>query len=223
MTDTARTGKLPAAVSPESMTQSVPSITALATSVASALVGLGFFTMDSSICVAVTTGLPILLHFCIMSFWATQICSVGISIPRSPLATMMASVLSRISSKLMRPSWFSILEMILMSVGFPVASQISLLMLSRSSAFLTKDAAMKSMSFGTPQPMMSCRSFSVRVGRSTFTPGRLQFFLSPSLALLVQTQRTVPASMSQDRTSSTMDPSAMRMELPGFTSLGKLL
>ncbi|KAA6428874.1 MAG: hypothetical protein FRX49_00984 [Trebouxia sp. A1-2] len=45
-------------VSPESMTQSEPSSTALATSVASALVGRGFFTMDSSICVAVITGFP---------------------------------------------------------------------------------------------------------------------------------------------------------------------
>ncbi len=52
------TGKFPAAVSPESMTQSEPSSTALATSVASALVGRGFFTMDSSIWVAVITGFP---------------------------------------------------------------------------------------------------------------------------------------------------------------------
>ena len=51
-------GKLPAAVSPDSMTQSVPSSTALATSVASARVGRGFFIMLSSICVAVITGLP---------------------------------------------------------------------------------------------------------------------------------------------------------------------
>ena len=52
------TGKFPAAVSPDSMTQSEPSSTALATSVASARVGRGFLTMDSSICVAVITGLP---------------------------------------------------------------------------------------------------------------------------------------------------------------------
>ena len=52
------TGKFPAAVSPDSITQSEPSSTALATSVASARVGRGFLTMDSSICVAVITGLP---------------------------------------------------------------------------------------------------------------------------------------------------------------------
>ena len=58
ITWTACTGKLPAAVSPESMTQSVPSSTALATSVASARVGRGFLIILSSICVAVMTGLP---------------------------------------------------------------------------------------------------------------------------------------------------------------------
>lgn len=43
------TGNEPAAVSPESITQSVPSSTALATSVASARVGRGFLHIDSSI------------------------------------------------------------------------------------------------------------------------------------------------------------------------------
>ena len=46
---TASTGYLPPAVSPESITQSVPSIIALATSVVSALVGLGFLIIESSI------------------------------------------------------------------------------------------------------------------------------------------------------------------------------
>jgi hypothetical protein len=49
LTLTASTGNAPAAVSPLSMTQSVPSSTALATSVASARVGLGFLIMLSSI------------------------------------------------------------------------------------------------------------------------------------------------------------------------------
>jgi hypothetical protein len=50
LTLTASTGNAPAAVSPLSMTQSVPSSTALATSVASARVGRGFLIMLSSIC-----------------------------------------------------------------------------------------------------------------------------------------------------------------------------
>ena len=53
---TARSGYFPAAVSPESMTASVPSKSALATSLASARVGRGFSIIDSSICVAVMTG-----------------------------------------------------------------------------------------------------------------------------------------------------------------------
>src|SRR3989339_631397 len=48
-------GYFPLAVSPESMTASVPSYTALATSDASARVGVGCSVIDSSICVAVIT------------------------------------------------------------------------------------------------------------------------------------------------------------------------
>ena len=114
LTCTACTGNAPAAVSPDSMTQSVPSSTALATSVASARVGRGFLHIDSSICVAVITGLPTMLHFWIIIFWARKIFSVGISMPRSPRATMMASDASRMASKFCRPSWFSTLLMILM-------------------------------------------------------------------------------------------------------------
>ena len=55
---TASTGYLPMADSSESMTQSVPSSTALATSVDSARVGRRLSVMDSSICVAVMTGFP---------------------------------------------------------------------------------------------------------------------------------------------------------------------
>jgi hypothetical protein len=52
----------PLAVSPESMTQSEPSRMALATSPASALVGRGFFTIDSSIWVAQMIGFPALQY-----------------------------------------------------------------------------------------------------------------------------------------------------------------
>jgi hypothetical protein len=52
--DAASAGNAPLAVSPLSMTASVPSNTALATSVISARVGSGLVTMLSSICVAVT-------------------------------------------------------------------------------------------------------------------------------------------------------------------------
>ena len=58
MVRTASRGYLPDAVSPESMTQEVPSNTAFATSETSARVGLGFLIMESSIWVAVMTGFP---------------------------------------------------------------------------------------------------------------------------------------------------------------------
>ena len=123
-----------------------------------------------------------------------------------PLATITASVFLRISSKLARPSWFSILEMIWMS-----APSTTLLMLSMSEGFLTKDAAMKSMSLGMPQCTMSSTSFYVRVGKSTLTPGKLQFFLSPSVAVLVHLHFTLPPGTSQEMTLSTMLPSAINI------------
>ena len=55
MACTARSGCAPAAVSCDSITASVPSITALATSSTSARVGIGASTIDCSICVAVIT------------------------------------------------------------------------------------------------------------------------------------------------------------------------
>ena len=55
---TAATGKSPLAVSPDSITQSAPSMIALATSLASALVGRGFFAIASSIIVATMMGFP---------------------------------------------------------------------------------------------------------------------------------------------------------------------
>ena len=50
---TALTGYLPTALSPDSITASVPSITAFATSETSARVGTGLWIIDSIICVAV--------------------------------------------------------------------------------------------------------------------------------------------------------------------------
>mmetsp|Transcript_60416 Transcript_60416/g.134648 ORF Transcript_60416/g.134648 Transcript_60416/m.134648 type:complete len:204 (+) Transcript_60416:958-1569(+) len=123
MISTAARGKEPLAVSPESMTASAPSRTAFATSEHSARVGRGLVIIDSSICVATTHGLPALRHLTIISFCSRKTFSGGISIPRSPRATMTPSVSSRISSNLSRPSWFSIFEMILML--FPASPRIS--------------------------------------------------------------------------------------------------
>ena len=56
MVCTVTTGYSPTLVSPESMTASAPSRTALATSEVSARVGTGLWIIDSSICVATMTG-----------------------------------------------------------------------------------------------------------------------------------------------------------------------
>ena len=58
MVATASTGYWPAADSADSMMASAPSNTAVATSETSARVGTGAEIIDSSICVATTTGLP---------------------------------------------------------------------------------------------------------------------------------------------------------------------
>ena len=70
--------------------------------------------IDSSICVAQMQNLPAMLHLVIIIFWARATFSEGISMPRSPRATMTPSVYLRMSSKLRMPSSFSILEMIWM-------------------------------------------------------------------------------------------------------------
>ena len=57
------------AVSPDSMTASVPSNTALATSLTSARVGAGASIIVSSIWVAVMTGIPTLTQWRMICFW----------------------------------------------------------------------------------------------------------------------------------------------------------
>mmetsp|Transcript_62233 Transcript_62233/g.173879 ORF Transcript_62233/g.173879 Transcript_62233/m.173879 type:complete len:222 (+) Transcript_62233:88-753(+) len=212
---TAFSGKAPAAVSPESMTQSVPSKTALATSFASARVGRGRVVMDSSICVAVMTGLPARLHLAIIIFCARKTFSGGISMPKSPRATMMPPLSWAIASKFFRPSSFSILEMIRMPR--PRKPSVSRMYLT-SSALCTNDAAMKSTPCGMANLMRSCLSFSCSTGKSTFTPGRLQFFLSPSLQSFITS--VITQSSPHSLTFSDREPSASKIMLPGFTELG---
>ncbi|KAL0912952.1 hypothetical protein M5K25_016376 [Dendrobium thyrsiflorum] len=60
----------------------------------------------------------------------------------------------------------------------------------------------------------------VSVGRSTTIPGRLTFFLSPSIAVFSQRHLTVPASGSQDKTVKVIVPSAHKIVFPGFRSRG---
>ncbi len=73
------------------MTASVPSMTALATSLASARVGRELSIIESSIWVATMTGLALRLASLMACFWTRGTRSRGISTPRSPRATMMPS------------------------------------------------------------------------------------------------------------------------------------
>ena len=109
---TASTGYFPPAVSPLSITASVPSKTAFETSVSSARVGRGFKIMESSICVAVITGLPAFLQHRIIAFCARGIFSVGSWTPKSPRAIIIPSASFTICSILLRPSSFSIFAII---------------------------------------------------------------------------------------------------------------
>ena len=105
---TASTGYLPAADSAESMMASAPSNTAVATSETSARVGTGLLTIDSSICVATTTGLPARRVRRVICFCTPGTFSSGISTPRSPRATISASTRSRISPSRVTACGFSI-------------------------------------------------------------------------------------------------------------------
>lgn len=58
------------------------------------------------------------------------------------------------------------------------APSLTLRMASKSEPLRTKDAAIKSMSNGMAHCLMSSMSLSVRVGRSTTTPGRFTFLRS---------------------------------------------
>ena len=91
-------GKSPAAVSPDNITASVPSNTALATSITSARVGIGALIIDSIICVAVITTLFKRRAVRIMFFCTPTNRASPISTPKSPRATITTSEALTISS-----------------------------------------------------------------------------------------------------------------------------
>mmetsp|Transcript_16519 Transcript_16519/g.33483 ORF Transcript_16519/g.33483 Transcript_16519/m.33483 type:complete len:235 (-) Transcript_16519:453-1157(-) len=212
---TAFRGNAPAAVSPESITQSVPSSTALATSLASARVGRGKPVMDSNIWVAVMTGFPTALHFAIIIFWARKTFSGGISMPKSPRATIIPSLTCTIASKFFNPSSFSIFEMIwMLRPRTPRVFRMSF----TSSALWTKDAATKSTPWGMAKLMRSFLSFSCKTGSSTLTPGKLQFLRSPNLQLFKTS--VITKSLPHSFTLRDKEPSAIKIVFPGFTEVG---
>ncbi len=147
----------------------MPSKTALATSLTSALVGDGAVTIDSSICVAVMTGTPRSTHSRMIAFcrWGTS--SSGQSIPRSPRATITASADSTMATRSANAALVSIFAT---RAARPATTARTC---SRSEAARTKDTAMNS----TPAEAIasaSTRSSSVGVVRPSrsddrWTPG----------------------------------------------------
>mmetsp|Transcript_22569 Transcript_22569/g.74840 ORF Transcript_22569/g.74840 Transcript_22569/m.74840 type:complete len:206 (-) Transcript_22569:446-1063(-) len=192
---------------------------AVAMSEHSARVGRGLPHMDSSICVATTTGVPRSRQHLTIFFWMMGTSSGFISTPRSPRATMTASVAATMPSKLARPSWFSIFEMIL--IALPPAPSRTARTVCTSAADCTKDTATKSTPWGQANSTRSFVSLSWSTGSSTTTPGRFMFLRSP----IAQSFMTTHATSVADRTcftSRTRDPSAMRIWLPGATDWGSL-
>ena len=169
ITSTARMGYLPAAVSPDSMTASEPSKTAFATSLASARVGRGLSIIDSSIWVAVMTGLEASRHARIRRFCTIGTSCIGISMPRSPRATITPSESSRMAPKSSTASGFSIFDTT--GVAWP-ASAMRRLRSATSAARRTNESATRSTCWLRPKARSS-RSFVVRLGRELLIWGRL--------------------------------------------------
>ena len=86
------TGYIPAADSAESMTASVPSNTAFATSLTTPRVGTGALIIDSIICVAVIVNLSASSASLIMRFCKAGTAALPTSMAKSPRATIMPSL-----------------------------------------------------------------------------------------------------------------------------------
>mmetsp|Transcript_142 Transcript_142/g.539 ORF Transcript_142/g.539 Transcript_142/m.539 type:complete len:313 (+) Transcript_142:560-1498(+) len=217
MYSTTSFGYDPLAVSPDSMTQSAPSSTALATSLTSARVGRGLYVIDSSICVAQMTGLPTMLHLAMSFFCAMTTFSAGISTPRSPRATMMPSEASMMASMLATPWWFSILLMMSGTCTSSPAGRLSCSTwrTSRTCAALRMKEAKTKSHCCCAAMARSARSFSETAGRSTSTPGRLHPLRLVSVCPLRHTQTRVISSRTSV-TSRSSTPSSMKTWLPTF-------
>ena len=194
--------------------QSVPSRMALATSVDSARVGSRLAVMDSSICVAVITGLPTRTAREMRSFWMMAICSTGISTPRSPRATMMPSLALRMSSRCLSASARSIFAM---TKGCLPSAFAAARTASMSAAVSTNDWLTASTPFASANSRQA-RSCSVNALIPRSMPERLSPFRersSPPTATLHRTSLPVTRS-----TTSCTRPSLRNSWSPGFTTLG---
>ena len=203
---TASIGNWPEALSADSMTASAPSNTAWATSDTSARVGTGDEIIDSSICVATTTGLPWRRDMRVMRFCSPGTFSSGISTPRSPRATIRASDISMISSSLAMACGFSILA------STRARPRAIFLTSATSSARCTNDTAIQS----TPSfkaASRSERSLLVMAETGISVSGRLtplRFETRPGTSTMASARCSVAS-----RTRSFTLPSSISMTWPG--------
>ncbi|XP_003380409.1 conserved hypothetical protein [Trichinella spiralis] len=170
-------------------------------------VGLALSTIDSNIWVAHIAGLPASRHFAIIAFCATNTCSAGISIPRSPRAIITPSASSMIESTLAIPWRFSILATILI----PLPSTPNVCLIWRTASALRTNDAKTISHWCFTANCKSCASFSETAGKSTSQSGKLTPLQLPNLPPCSTTQSKWLSATSF--TSREMRPSSIRRKL----------
>ena len=197
---TATIGCLPTLVSPESISASVPSSTALATSDASARVGRDDSIIDSSIWVATMTGLAARRARAIARFCTRGTSSSGSSTPRSPRATMMPSKASTISARWSTACGFSILA----STGSRTPSSSMIRRTSSTSAARPHERQRDQVGLQAQRPAQVLDVLlRQRRHADTATPGRLMPLWS----------ETRPPSTTRVHDARPVDPGALEGDL----------
>ena len=211
------TGYLPTEVSPDNITASAPSMTELATSFTSALVGVSESIIVSIICVAIITGILAFLAINTNFFWIRGTSSAGTSTPKSPLATIIPSQYATIFLIFATPSGFSIFAMI--GTLYSLLLRISFSSFFKSFAYLTKDRAIQS----TPCSKAKRASFLsllVNAGKDNFVFGRLTPFLELKIPPCITFAFTSSTPLVFNISNNNF-PSSTKIRSPFFTSLGK--
>jgi len=214
---TAFTGQLPAADSCDSITASVPSITALATSSTSARVGIGLSTIDCSICVAVITTFSRATASRMIFFCRPGNSASPISTPRSPRATITTSLASTISVRFSIASARSTFATSAALLPCALATRRASCM---SSALRQNETAMKSTCIPAATAISS-RSFSVIAPSDSpppclFRPLRLDSTQSLSTVVTMRSPSTATTcnwtmpSSSSNRSPGTTSPVSSR-------------
>ena len=158
--------------------------------------------MDSSICVAIITGLPAIRQARTKSFCAPGTSSGGISTPKSPRATMIASASRTSSSIEARADGFSIFA------KTPARPPTSPWASIKSAGRCTKENATQSTPSSRPNAKSS-RSFSVMGDRSSTVSGRLTPLRSVTGPPLI-TRASMAASVRRSTCNRTLPSSIKR-------------